>query len=108
MYPAGGEISQRDLIARAFAGDNVAAEFEAEKQAEAERELPTIDTPTILPGWGSWASAQKEPKWLAAAKLKAERQDPPLVSMYAALHSPLPKISARSNTTCPCCDFNHI
>lgn len=70
---AGNELTQRDLIAQAFAGDNVAAEFEAEKEAEAERELPKIEAPSVLPGWGAWASTQKEPKWLAAAKLKAER-----------------------------------
>lgn len=66
-------MSQRALIAEAFAGDDVAAEFEAEKAAEAEKELPKIDEPSLLPGWGAWASHQKEPKWLAEAKLKAER-----------------------------------
>lgn len=71
--PAGNDLTQRELIARAFAGDNVAAEFEADKEAEAERELPKIEAPSVLPGWGAWASNQKEPKWLAAAKLKVER-----------------------------------
>ncbi len=70
---AGSDLVQRELIARAFAGDNVAAEFEAEKEAEAEKELPKIEAPSVLPGWGAWASNQKEPKWLAAAKLKVER-----------------------------------
>ena len=73
MLTVGNDLTQRELIARAFAGDNVAAEFEAEKEAEAEGELPKIEAPSVLPGWGAWASSQKEPKWLAAAKLKVER-----------------------------------
>ena len=36
-------MTQQQLIARAFAGDDVAAEFEAEKEAEAEAEGPKIE-----------------------------------------------------------------
>lgn len=74
MRVSGGEeATQQELIARAFAGDDVAAEFEAEKEAEAEAEGPKVEVPSQLPGWGAWASTQREPKWLATAKLKAEK-----------------------------------
>jgi U3 small nucleolar RNA-associated protein 14 len=72
-FAGGEEASQQELIARAFAGDDVAAEFESEKEAEAEKEGPKIEFPSQLPGWGAWASLQKEPRWLAAAKIKAEK-----------------------------------
>ena len=73
MGAGGSALTQRELIARAFAGDDVAAEFEATKAAEAEAELPPIEAPLVLPGWGAWASQQREPKWLVEAKAKAER-----------------------------------
>lgn len=37
---AGTELSQAELIKRAFAGDDVQADFEASKAAEVEEELP--------------------------------------------------------------------
>lgn len=37
---AGTEMSQAELIKRAFAGDDVQADFEASKAAEVEEELP--------------------------------------------------------------------
>lgn len=37
---AGSELSQAELIRRAFAGDDVQADFEANKAAEVEEELP--------------------------------------------------------------------
>ena len=41
MLPgAGTELSQAELIKRAFAGDDVQADFEAAKAAEVEEELP--------------------------------------------------------------------
>lgn len=69
----GLQLTQKELIAMAFAGDNVTADFEAEKEAEAENELPKLEAPSTLPGWGAWASSQREPEWLAAAKLKVEK-----------------------------------
>ncbi|KAJ1018705.1 hypothetical protein NDA13_006392 [Ustilago tritici] len=46
-------IQQRDLVSSAFAGDDVVAEFEAEKAATvAADESKIVDT--RLPGWGSW------------------------------------------------------
>ncbi|KAF9575443.1 hypothetical protein EC968_003048 [Mortierella alpina] len=47
-------LSQRDLVARAFANDNVVAEFEKEKMEVMEAERPK-DVDMTLPGWGSWA-----------------------------------------------------
>ncbi|KAJ4371398.1 hypothetical protein N0V83_004615 [Neocucurbitaria cava] len=41
------------LTAKGFAGDNVAAEFAAEKKATIEEEEST-ETTNYLPGWGSW------------------------------------------------------
>ena len=70
--PADG-MSQRALIAEAFAGDDVVAEFEAAKDEEAGRELPKIEAPSLLPGWGTWAGKQKEPQWMIAEKAKVER-----------------------------------
>lgn len=69
----GGKRSQRDLIAQAFAGDDVAAEFEAGKEAEIAADLPKVETPSQLPGWGTWASQQREPAWMIAARAKAEQ-----------------------------------
>lgn len=40
MWYAGAELSQAELIKRAFAGDDVQADFEAAKAAEVEEELP--------------------------------------------------------------------
>ncbi|KJE96693.1 hypothetical protein CAOG_06972 [Capsaspora owczarzaki ATCC 30864] len=44
---------QRKLIERAFANDNVVAEFEAEKRALVEADAPK-DEDVTLPGWGAW------------------------------------------------------
>ncbi|KAF9358269.1 hypothetical protein BGX26_002137 [Mortierella sp. AD094] len=46
-------LSQRDLVARAFANDNVVSEFEKEKMEVMEAERPK-DVDMTLPGWGSW------------------------------------------------------
>ncbi|UZJ55389.1 hypothetical protein CBS101457_004709 [Exobasidium rhododendri] len=46
-------MRQRDLVAEAFAGDDVTAEFEAEKSAIMEADAPQV-IDTTLPGWGAW------------------------------------------------------
>lgn len=46
-------IQQRDLVAEAFAGDDVAANFAAEKRAIIEADAPK-EVDETLPGWGSW------------------------------------------------------
>ena len=40
FWHSGNELSQAELIKRAFAGDDVQAEFDAAKAAEIEEELP--------------------------------------------------------------------
>ena len=69
----GTALSQRELIARAFAGDDVQAEFEEAKGREAEEEAPNVDAPSLLPGWGAWAGHQRTPGWMASAQDKAQR-----------------------------------
>lgn len=75
MQPVRGgkELSQRELIARAFAGDDVQAEFAEEKAREAEAEAPPADVPSLLPGWGAWVGQQRTPGWMAKAQDKALR-----------------------------------
>ncbi|OZJ03444.1 hypothetical protein BZG36_03176 [Bifiguratus adelaidae] len=46
-------ISQRDLVAQAFANDNVVEDFEAEKRMITEEDAPK-EVDLTLPGWGSW------------------------------------------------------
>ncbi|KAJ3807425.1 Utp14-domain-containing protein [Lentinula aff. lateritia] len=46
-------FKQRELVARAFAGDNVVKEFEEAKSREIAMDAPT-EVDTTLPGWGSW------------------------------------------------------
>ncbi|PNW76852.1 hypothetical protein CHLRE_11g478966v5 [Chlamydomonas reinhardtii] len=66
--------SNKDLIRQAFAGDDVAAEFAEEKAAAVAEELPDIQEPSALPGWGAWSSQQRNPKWMQAAKDRAAKQ----------------------------------
>jgi hypothetical protein len=55
------------------AGDDVEAEFAAEKAAEIEGELPKVEEVGALPGWGVWADQQKEPRWVKEQKEKQAR-----------------------------------
>jgi len=62
---AGGKgakaFEQRDLVAQAFAGDNVVQAFEEAKRKEIEADAPkTVDT--TLPGWGSWVGTGMAPR----------------------------------------------
>jgi U3 small nucleolar RNA-associated protein 14 len=61
-------LRQKDLVAEAFAGDDVTAEFEAEKNAQMEADAPQI-VDTSLPGWGSWTG-----KGVRTSKKKMEEQ----------------------------------
>ncbi|KII93102.1 hypothetical protein PLICRDRAFT_87528 [Plicaturopsis crispa FD-325 SS-3] len=49
-------FEQRDLVARAFAGDNVVQSFQEAKRQEIEADAPR-EVDTTLPGWGSWGGA---------------------------------------------------
>ncbi|KIK56858.1 hypothetical protein GYMLUDRAFT_99016 [Collybiopsis luxurians FD-317 M1] len=46
-------FEQRELVARAFAGDNVVRDFEEAKRREIAMDAPK-EVDTTLPGWGSW------------------------------------------------------
>ncbi|KAH8094740.1 Utp14-domain-containing protein [Cristinia sonorae] len=46
-------FEQRDLVARAFAGDNVVQQFAEAKRLEMQQDAPK-EVDTTLPGWGSW------------------------------------------------------
>ncbi|KAF4603269.1 hypothetical protein EYR38_003682 [Pleurotus pulmonarius] len=46
-------FQQRDLVALAFAGDNVVQQFEEVKRREMAEDAPQ-EVDTTLPGWGSW------------------------------------------------------
>ncbi|KZT08788.1 Utp14-domain-containing protein [Laetiporus sulphureus 93-53] len=46
-------FEQRDLVALAFAGDNVVQDFAEEKRRETQEDAP-FEVDTTLPGWGSW------------------------------------------------------
>ncbi|KAK9812342.1 hypothetical protein WJX73_003829 [Symbiochloris irregularis] len=75
MQPVKGQgMTQRELIAAAFAGDDVQAQFDADKAAEAEAEAPPVEEPSQLPGWGNWADRQREPAWLLSAKAQAQKK----------------------------------
>ncbi|KAJ6620660.1 Utp14 protein-domain-containing protein [Mycena sp. CBHHK59/15] len=57
-------FEQRDLVALAFAGDNVVREFEDAKRREIASDAPR-EVDTTLPGWGSWGGPsvrQTKPK----------------------------------------------
>lgn len=54
-------LRQAELVAQAFAGDDVVAEFEAAKEAAVDEDAPK-EVDTKLPGWGSWAGAGVKPK----------------------------------------------
>ena len=58
LIPDKGKLlfAQRDLVRRAFAGDDVVAEFEADKSREIEED-ETKEIDVTLPGWGSWSGA---------------------------------------------------
>ncbi|KAI8990666.1 Utp14 protein-domain-containing protein [Trametes punicea] len=46
-------FEQRDLVALAFAGDNVVQDFAEAKRREMQEDAPK-EVDTTLPGWGSW------------------------------------------------------
>ncbi|CAO3643227.1 unnamed protein product [Cunninghamella blakesleeana] len=49
-------FNQRELVARAFANDNVVEEFEQEKEAIIAEDDDKVEDMT-LPGWGSWGGS---------------------------------------------------
>ena len=55
LLPANGvkAFKQRDLVAEAFAGDNVVEDFATEKARQIEADAPKVED-TSLPGWVSF------------------------------------------------------
>lgn len=43
------------------------------KDAEVAEEVPKVEEPSLLPGWGMWAGQQREPKWMQDARVKAQK-----------------------------------
>lgn len=59
--------SHADLIHRAFAGDDVEAEFEKDKMEVLDEENPEPEKPVLVPGWGQWTHIQQKkgmPSWM--------------------------------------------
>lgn len=69
--------SQADLIHRAFAADDVEAEFEKDKMEVLNEENPEPEKPVSLPGWGEWTRVQQKrgpPSWMLEEHEKAKRK----------------------------------
>ncbi|KAJ3159375.1 hypothetical protein HDU86_001693 [Geranomyces michiganensis] len=66
-------LTQRDIMAMAFANDDVAADFAAKKDAEIDRDAPK-EVDLTLPGWGSWGGIGIEKKTRVVVK-KPRRGD---------------------------------
>lgn len=62
-------FKQTDLVKRAFAADDVVAEFEEEKRLIAEEDGDK-EVDITLPGWGSWGGADIAPKKKFIKKIK--------------------------------------
>lgn len=62
-----GVGSQADLIQRAFAGDDVEADFNRAKAEVLNKEVPAPEGVVSLPGWGQWTHVQHRkglPSWI--------------------------------------------
>ncbi|KAI8822566.1 Utp14 protein-domain-containing protein [Fimicolochytrium jonesii] len=64
------QFTQRDLMQMAFANDDVAADFEDEKQRTIDEDQPK-DVDVTLPGWGSWGGIGLKTKTKVVKKAKA-------------------------------------
>ncbi|GAQ90786.1 U3 small nucleolar RNA-associated protein 14 [Klebsormidium nitens] len=71
------DLSQAELVRRAFAGDDVEADFEARKAEMLDEEVPAIEGPVTLPGWGQWTGVQKKkglPGWIVKEQKDNEKK----------------------------------
>ncbi|KAI5070101.1 hypothetical protein GOP47_0014444 [Adiantum capillus-veneris] len=69
--------SQAELIQRAFAGDDVEADFEHMKSEALNEEVPLGEAALNLPGWGQWTDVQKKrgpPLWMVKQQEELERK----------------------------------
>ncbi|XP_057822016.2 uncharacterized protein C57A7.06 [Cryptomeria japonica] len=77
MVPIDGVGSQADLIQRAFAADDVEAEFEQAKAEAVNEEVPTSEIVDSLPGWGQWTHIQQKkglPSWILQQQEEEKRK----------------------------------
>lgn len=70
---------QRELVAEAFAGDDVALDFAREKRAAMDADAPKEED-TTMPGWGTWGGkgarpTKKQPKQRTAGLDPSKRKD---------------------------------
>ena len=68
LEPLSKDTSQQELIRRAFAGDDVEADFQDMKARAMDEEVVQVEEPKSLPGWGQWTHVQKkrvQPGWQA-------------------------------------------
>jgi U3 small nucleolar RNA-associated protein 14 len=56
-------VSSKEALLAAFAGDDVAAEFEKDKAEVIQEAVAAVEEPTALPGWGVWAGSKREPRY---------------------------------------------
>ncbi|KAL9672414.1 hypothetical protein QQ045_028664 [Rhodiola kirilowii] len=69
--------SQAELIKDAFAGDDVVAEFEKNKQEVLNEENREPEEPKLVPGWGDWTQTQKRrglPPWMVKEHEDAKKK----------------------------------
>ena len=70
---ATGELDDQKSLVSHFAGDDVEEAFQKEKLKDIEEELPDVERPTLLPGWGAWEGERKStPKWIIDQNKKAD------------------------------------
>ena len=60
--PAMVKADAKAELMAAFAGDDVVAEFEKEKEEAVKESVDGIEDVQALKGWGTWASSKREPR----------------------------------------------
>lgn len=67
-----------DLLAEAFADDDVVADFEQAKKSAVDAEKPK-DIDLTLPGWGDWAGPNIDPN---SAKMRRKKKKLVVIILY--------------------------
>ncbi|RKP38905.1 Utp14 protein-domain-containing protein [Dimargaris cristalligena] len=84
------KFDQKDLVAMAFADDNIVADFEREKADEEQSDLDQSQEEPSLPGWGSWSGAAAGSK-----SGKAKKKAPKAAKAKRAAPTPTPAKPAK-------------
>lgn len=63
------------LVGRAFAEDNVDADFMLEKEELLAKDVPGLNEAAVLPGWGEWGGADPKLNKRREARLKELREE---------------------------------